>query len=420
MPVSAVSLAIVPPERNFVPLVNLLAIGQVAFFLTTSLWWPPFGFPQVPLLAVARDWPIGVDVVAFVGSLSGMFLQRRAELSQTGRLRHGVCALSFAVLFLLNQHRVQTWAYQFFILHVWLTLAQPRHVLVGWRWLTISIYVYSAMSKFDYGFCMQHGPFLWDGFLHVWGFPHGTANWPASLRFLAAASMPITEFLAALALCFQRTQRLGLVMSIVMHGFLLVTLSPWGHNHSLGVLLWNGFFIVQNLLLFPGPVALSSLGTWKPAATRSKIAWGFLMFFLIAPVGEPFGLWDHWPSWAVYAARPAKTSVFIHEDDLLRIPPELQRYLQPPAPLDVWHPIRLDRWSLDVAKVPIYPETRFHVGVALAFAERCQIATMKIEIDSPPNRWTGERTRKESVGLEAIHQLAATFRLNAQPRSFEN
>jgi hypothetical protein len=146
------------------------------------------------------------------------------------------------------------------------------------------------------------------------------------------------------------------------------------------------------------------------------VAWAILIGALVAPLGEPLGLWDHWPSWAVYAARPEKVTVFIHEDDLAKIPAELREFLQEPSPLDPWHPIRLDRWSLAATKTPIYPQSRFHVGVALALAERCKLTTMKLEIESAPDRWTAQRKRTEFVGLEAIDKLATTYTLNAKPR----
>jgi hypothetical protein len=123
------------------------------------------------------------------------------------------------------------------------------------------------------------------------------------------------------------TQRWGITSADAL--FLIVALGPWGHDHSAGVLLWNGFFIVQNWLLFPSPVHVLAPGQWPGGAitrpippgdspgakTAGAIAWALLAIPLLAPLGEPWGLWDHWPSWAVYAARPAKTTVFIHEDD---------------------------------------------------------------------------------------------------------
>ncbi len=405
-------------NQNYVWLLNLLAVTQIALLLATSLWLPPYAFPQVPLFAVFRHAPRFLELAAFVGSLAGTFFARTAADKFTRRIRHGVCAASFAVLFAFNQHRIQPWAYQLMVLHAWLALANPQWRLVGWRWLTISIYFYSALSKVDFAFCVNHGPFLLDGFLHSLHF----ADVPPSVSFVLSALMPLTELLTAILLCFPRTQRVGLYFSIAMHLFLMIALGPLGHDHSAGVLIWNAFFIVQNWLLFAPPVkaSLAETPSRKEAPRgQNKIeiaGWVLLAFVLIAPLGEPFGFWDHWPSWAVYAARPEQAVVAIHEDDLPRVPEELRKYLQPSTLLEPWHPVRLDRWSLNATRAPIYPQSRFHVGVALALAERSELTTLRVTIFSSPNRWTGQRERKDFIGLDAVQELAETYACNAQPR----
>lgn len=425
------------PGVEYVRLVNLLAAGQIALYLTTKLWFPPFEYPQVPLFGMCRHWPDAVNYLAFFGSLAGTFFAKTAADKRSRRIRHGVCAVSFAILFAMNQHRLQPWAYQFFILHAWLALADHRDKLVGWRWLVISIYFYSALSKIDYAFCTNHGPFLWDGLLHVIGVEHGTARWPLNGRFLAAVLLPAAELLTAGCLCFRRTQRAGRFLSLLMHAGLLLALGPWGHNHSAGVLIWNVFFLGQNLLLFPGGIkpqclgwhALSLSRTWswrgeprpsqsvKACHPISLLAWSTLFVPLLAPLGDSFGLWDHWPSWSVYSARPERTRVFIHEDDVDRLPIELQQYVQPPpAPLEPWRQLRIGRWSLDASHVPIYPQSRFHVGVALAVAEQHGLETIRLVIETPPDRWTGRRTQEEYIGFDAARELAATYRVNAMPR----
>lgn len=425
--------------RTYVRLLNLLALGQILLFLSTSLWFPPFRFPQVPLLSMMRSWPVWLETAVAVGTLAGTFFAKsnRWQSRLTRRLRHGICAVCFLILIGCNQHRLQPWAYQFLILHAWLALASPRWMLTGWRWLTISIYFYSALSKLDYSFCTTHGPFLWDGFLHVFGIAEGTSKWPANVQFAAAALMPVTELIAAGCLCVRRTQRLGLFLTLAMHLFLIVALSPWGHNHSVGVLIWNVFFIVQNWLLFPSPISLAEpfhsrfREAWDSSSVEmatpereqtsryawlSMAAWGLLAIPLCAPLLEPFGLWDHWPSWAVYAARPERTRMQVHEDDLHRLPEELRKYVEPPALLELWHPLRLDRWSLAATRTPIYPQDRFQIGVALAVAERHRLTTIKLIIDGPPDRWSGRRERREVEGLENTRELAQSFRLNALPR----
>ncbi len=103
--------------RLEVGLLNLLAAAQIAFFLTTAIWFPPFHFPQVPLLESARHWPDWVNLAAGIGSLAGTFFARSAREKPSRRIRHAVCAVSFTVLFVMNQHRLQVWAWQLFLLH---------------------------------------------------------------------------------------------------------------------------------------------------------------------------------------------------------------------------------------------------------------------------------------------------------------
>ena len=79
--------------------------------------------------------------------------------------------------------------------------------------------------------------------------------------------------------------------------------------------------------------------------------------------------------------------------------------------------LRIDRWSLEALGAPVYPQDRFQVGVALALAEKYNLGQdIRVEIDSPANRWTGNRSTKVYQGAGAIRELAGQYRLNAFPR----
>ena len=134
------------------------------------------------------------------------------------------------------------------------------------------------------------------------------------------------------------------------------------------------------------------------------------------PLLEPWGLCDHWTSWAVYAAKPEMVSVFIHEDEQSQFPSEMSRYFASPAITDEWRQVRIDRWSLDSVLVPLYPQDRFQVGVALGMADRFKLKQLKVVIEGPADRWTGRRTTQVHEGLEAVEQLASRYRFGAKPR----
>ena len=106
-------------------LIRWLAVGVLALVAATwKLWTPQAVFPQVPLIRAACDWPGWLDwgclAVLVASSLTMLFVARR------GWLGRGSClglAVSLSGFFVLDQHRLQPWAWQFFLLAVLLSLA---------------------------------------------------------------------------------------------------------------------------------------------------------------------------------------------------------------------------------------------------------------------------------------------------------
>ncbi len=121
------------------------------------------------------------------------------------------------------------------------------------RLLTVSIYLYSGLSKLDYEFLHTLGQQFVTTLL---GFVGASADaWPQPWRLLAAASLPLAEIILACGFCFRQLWPAALIASVLLHGLLVVVLGPWALHHSLAVLLWNGYFIGQNILLFARPAA---------------------------------------------------------------------------------------------------------------------------------------------------------------------
>jgi hypothetical protein len=394
-----------------------LALGGLALVgATWPLWTGTSDFPQVPLLAAMRTVPLPVDgsllaslVAAWIAVLWKPAPQR------VGRVGLLVAAAALALLILLNQHRLQPWAWQFLLVGLLIGSASPAAALSAWRWLAISIYVWSALSKLDVTFFQSHGPFLLAGLFRSLGQPDALGLWSETARNRLAAAIPLAELSVAVTLLIPRTRLVGLVGSIAMHLVLLLALGPFGHGHQPGVLLWNLFFIGQNLLLFARPAAAGPAWREQPAGTR--FAWGIAGLAILLPALEPFGAWDHWPGWAVYASRPERSYVSIADADAEQLPENLQPWLEPAGPFDPWRQLRIDRWSLDAVGAPIYPQDRFAVGVALAVARGPGEPDVRITWDGPADRFTGKRTTQVVTGTEAVERFARRFRLNAQPRS---
>src|SRR5262249_28175077 len=151
----------------------------------------------------------------------------------------------------------------------------------------------------------------------------------------------------------------------------------WGLNHHPGVLIWNVYFIAQDLLLFapariwcgmrtargqspvgksadeivghatsekqsvspiaasvappspPTPLPRGERGDLEPEDARvtQRISWGcvaiegVLVCVLLLPLLEPWGMCDHWPAWGLYASRAERTIVLIEASSRERLPP---------------------------------------------------------------------------------------------------
>ena len=191
-------------------------------------------------------------------------------------------------------------------------------------------------------------------------------------------------------------------------------------EHQPGVLIWNLFFLIQNNMLF---LRTSSSQPFHPDNSISssiqignRIARFLVITVILWPSLESFGFCDHWPAWAVYAAKPERVTVTVHSDELPNLPEHLSQYLGHQLVIDDSHPLRIDRWSLDALYVPIYPQDRFQVGVALYLARRFDLKQIQVVIEGPADRWSGKRAVHRYNGIESLNTLADSYRCNAQPK----
>jgi hypothetical protein len=393
-----------------------LALGAA----TWPLWLPQQPFPRVPLVAAFGDVPAWLD--ATVAAISGLALL--AVLVSGNRLRTGgIALLVFAgcasLLVLADQHRFQPWLYQFVVLAVLLSALPPAAALSGARVLTISIYAYSALSKLDRTFIESGGGQIMEGLFVAIGRDAGAIG-PVA-RGVLAGCLPVLELVVAGGLCLRRTRRGALAASVVLHLVLLGALGPFGARNQIGVLLWNVFFIVQNVILFGAPAASSAVPAGEPARIRRRLAESAAMLLLALvvawPLGEPWGLCDVWPAWAVYATRPERLRVYVDAGDRQRLPEAVRLFAGQPRFADGRCPLRIDRWSLAATRAPLYPQNRFRLGVVLGLSDAAGLSDrIHVELDGPADRWTGRRETRALDGRASVEAELAGSWLNGLPR----
>jgi len=440
---------------------DVSALALIA--VTWRLWFSASDFPAVPLFSFLTDVHRSVDRILsglLVTSLlidaavAALRVTRRGNSAVLDQ-REWACGLVFVLsaltLILLNQHCLQPWMYHFLILTplLWIDarrldatsdLEQSERRQSSVRgssefsrraiiWLTASIYMWSAWSKLDASFLHSHGPKFVSAICEATEIP--TRFWSDRSWLIAAALLPVGELLVGAALLFRKSRAYGLAASLAMHLLLMVAVGPWGLNHEAGVLLWNGYFTMQNVILFAAerrssaesdqlnndPMVGESPSSWASRSTSQFGVLAVLIGAILFPAFRAVGCCDTWPAWAVYASSPARVLVQVHDDSVETLPEQMQKFVERRQLNDGWSWLRIDLWSLAATGTPLYPDDRFQLGVARFVVQETEPGDgIRIIYEEEADRWTGERKRNEFQGKTEISGVAANFLFNSKPR----
>jgi hypothetical protein len=370
--------------------------ASLLLWSTWKLWTPQELFPQVPLFSWAIPLGPWVDRLG----LGLMLLAIVASLVPQKKITAHWMAFSagWLISVLVDQHRMQPWAYQFAVLGIIFSAMSPAEGIRWSRALSVSIYGYSALSKFDAQFLHTVGQDFFGTLSRFLGVE--LAFWSETQRTWGTAIFPLFELAVAIFLAVNKTRNLGCIGATVLHLSLLLILGPLGLNHSAGVLAWNLFFIGQIWILFydakPERQNEQQPQVAKGSQTNSAqiyIARGFASIVLFFPLVERFGYCDHWLAWALYAPHSSRAEMFIDEEDQVKLTSPWKNYVSPAVTTfygTTWRQIDLSKWSLDTLKVPIYPQARFQYGAIKSFREDPTIE-MRILYRGSADRRTGKR-----------------------------
>jgi hypothetical protein len=422
------------------------ALFAIALFVVTSgLWLPQTLFPQVALLELFNGFPSGiiygaiaVVIIALFSILLGKFSYDTIPRSLKIRfLSWAILTDAIAILCLIDQHRIQPWVVHLVVGAFVFMTCRPQRGVALLRILAISIYIYSALGKFDYQFMHSVGPQLLTGLAELISVDMKT--WDSTLVSKLSLLLPLGELLIGIMLCHCRTRKLAILSATAMHICLAVLFSPFGLNHEWGVVVWNVFFIFQNDMLF-GTTLLAGVSKCRsksePTATGAEVELSehtvdkpvkpqaqwigqlILTAVLVVPALEPFAVVDHWPSWGLYSPRNSRVVVRVYLSAGTKTN-EIEEFFQPQLPNVPFRVLDLSRWSLETLGVPIYPQQRYQLGVALAVAQKYNLGrAIEVDLLSMSDRLTGSRERETLRGVEAIKMACQRYRLNAVAAPF--
>jgi len=238
-------------------------------------------------------------------------------------------------------------------------------------------------------------------------------GWPPVLSGVAILAMPLAEIVIAGLLLGRRTTRLGIAGACLLHLALLLLVGPLGLRHSNTVFGWNAALLIQVPLLFwPGAEPTS---VWLGRDARKGTARWLILALLLMPLGERWGVWDSWPSFAVYASHNERVEVYVSAEERLFWPEEIQPYLVPTDRADT---LRLDitNWSRFMRGVPAYPQARTGVGIALGLIDNIRAnRPLYARVLARAHWWTGDRRVIAEGGPDQLRQAADQFFWNGLP-----
>ena len=420
-------------NRRFL-LFHLLWVVASAVLVASTwrLWVGTDQFPQIPLLSVFVGTPIWIDYVALgiaavatllmiaalIGGSRGQYGEASASIPRRLRLSSLVWATSLMILFLTNQHRLQPWAWQFFLFAMLVGISPTKKsTLAASRVVVVSIYLWSAIGKFDFQFLNGLGRQFAAAITDMIGLSVAAENispWAVSL-------MPAGELLVGVLLIFSTTRKLGVVAAIGLHLGLVAILGPWGMDHHLGVVIWNPVFALISAIAFWPPQKQLDSQAEQFSNLRFSAKHTLTVVFTAIVVGLPlYSAWDHWLAWGLYSPNNRRCTLKLMVTPDQDIDETLQPFLVPVETefiggLDVLK-FDMGRMSLEMLDAPIYPEARMQLGVAHWVKQRFKLpASTIVSIEGKSDRFTGARDTKTIEPTQSGDQQLPFF-FNHLPR----
>ncbi|MCH1438039.1 MAG: hypothetical protein L7W43_00175 [Rubripirellula sp.] len=367
----------------------------------------------------------GVLLLPSVTLLVGLIIAIAASKEKQVRLGWMMVAGSLLTSFLVDQHRLQPWAYQSFFYALIFCTMNSSSTRKWIMLLAASVYVYSAAGKFDFQFQHTVGQDLLGVLTELLG------GLPFDLDADTATRMtllfPTVELLAGLGLYLPRTRRLSVIVLILMHVSLLILLGPWGLNHSRGVLLWNLMLIAQAYLLFWVRPAIQSKATESEDADHATLPNGpgpilsraalfvklLILLAIFCPFLERSGYWDHWTSWSLYSPHTSRAEIELHRSVSGKLDSELTAFLEDDEDRDGWQRLSLESLSLSSRFVPIYPQARYQLAIANQICSANGLdSEIRVKLKGVADRWTGKRSERRLIGEQQIQDACKDFWLN--------
>lgn len=339
-------------------LTKILATGcALSMGLSYKLWFQERPFPTVAAFRLFPNFHHPYDYIIPATALAGLL---GILLSRNPRYFLLIFLISSIVLGIQDLNRWQPWFYQyncmFFVLVFFdYRCDDQKHqeaILTIFKVMIAAVYFWSGLQKLNPNFLADTFPWLMEPITNRLG--EGSI---AHFSFLGKA-FPLLEAGTGILLLLQPVQRFAFYGILFMHGFILFSLGPLGHNYNFVVWPWNIVMMAAGFFLFFDEQPTSFMSIRKMLHYHSM---KFIMaLFVLMPILNFFNHWDSYLSHNLYSGNTANGVISISDSVYAKLPPQIQKYAYAE---DSQQRISIKYWCMQELGVPPYPEQRNFEGV---------------------------------------------------------
>lgn len=297
-------------------IIILFLIASMA--LCPNLWLSERYFPTTPLFDFLNFNNAKFDLILLY--LFGLFAILSLIYAEKKVFTIGLIALA-TVLAVFDINRLQPWFYQYILMLIFAVISQKNYLNVKtlFQLLFLSIYFFSGLSKLNLAFFSKTIPFLL----------HDDSSALSSLKGLFELILyvsPVFEMAIPFLLLSRKFRKIGLLLILISHAFILLLLSPLGINYNSVVWPWNIFMVIMSVLLFANENA-NLMANFKNNFQQWHLKMGFFVFIFLPLLGL-FQLWPSYFSFQLYSGKSKYSKVFLGEKINDRIPQKIKTEFQ--------------------------------------------------------------------------------------------
>lgn len=377
-------LSILIPKKLPVVIRSISCLGLlIGILMSYKLWVNSRFYPVapvsdlIPLLSAPYDYALLIIVVVLLTIL--IFYQHKA-------LYFGLF-IGFSYLILQDQSRLQPWFYYYLFILGAVALYdlksaknEPYNYVNICRIILAGVYFWSGLQKLNHAYLFDLFPWLVSPLTN---FIPLLNHIPLSILAISSA---VFEVIAAICLLIPRTRKYAVWLLISMHIFILLMIGPLGLNFNEIVWPWNISFILLLGFLFLKKPFFS----WRSLLIPKSIFHGIAVFlFVIVPVLNFGGYWDHSLSSSLYSGKKPYAKIYVPNALKAKFPDEVI------LKFSAQNELFIRDWSYVELNVADYTESRIYTHI---FHRLCDYQkrenSLVLEVYDTANIVTGHRSKK--------------------------